>query len=231
MKKNIWRIIILILPLILIIYLLLLRSFSFPVYQRVGAEDNLLEWGQFFLYLFSGILTILLAIKYKENKFLLVIYIILTLGLLFIAFEEISWGERIPFLPNIFALPTELMERNVQGEQNIHNIDSIHSIIGYIYIVLGFIGCFAWIGKRLIKKSTNIREAFKKTLNHIIPEWYYFFYFFPLFINLLSRNKYGFMPQDYEVAETCLALGVFLFFLQSYIKKKKGKWMILDSNQ
>ena len=77
MKKNIWRIIILILPLILIIYLLLLRSFSFPVYQRVGAEDNLLEWGQFFLYLFSGILTILLAIKYKENRFLLVIYRVL----------------------------------------------------------------------------------------------------------------------------------------------------------
>ena len=62
------------------------------------------------------------------------------------------------------------MERNVQGEQNIHNIDSIHSIIGYIYIALGFIGCFAWIGKRFIKKSTNIREAFKKTINHIIPE-------------------------------------------------------------
>ena len=164
MKKNIWRIIILILPLILIIYLLLLRSFSFPVYQRVGAEDNLLEWGQFFLYLFSGILTILLAIKYKENKFLLVIYIILTLGLIFIAFEEISWGERIPFLPNIFALPTELTERNVQGEQNIHNIDSIHSIIGYIYIVLGFIGCFAWIGKRLIKNQQILEKLLRKHL-------------------------------------------------------------------
>ena len=35
----------------------------------------------------------------------------------------------------------------------------------------------------------------------------------------MDIKKYGFMPQDYEVAETCLALGVFLFFFGNYITK------------
>ena len=219
MKSRVWKITVFIFPLLFVAFMLYLRKYHFYTYDRIGAEDNLLEWIQFFLYLFSGILTILLGYRYRKNKFLLAIYILLTLGMFFIAFEEISWGERVCGFTDHALIPENLLERNVQGEINFHNIDSFHSKIGYLYILIGIGGCFSWVGIYFLEKSKKVKKDFKKILRHISPTWIFFFYFFPLFINLLSTKRYGFMPQDYEVAETCLALGVFLFFLGNYITK------------
>lgn len=217
MKSKIVKIITFLFPLVFVGYMLFLRKHDFYVYDRIGAEDNILEWGQFALYLLSGILAILLAYNYRKNKVLLFIYILLSLGLLFIAVEEISWGERVLDISKDIVVPADLMERNVQGELNFHNIDTIHSKIGVAYITIGFVGCFSWLAFHILKKTVKINGEFKKILDSITPSWIFFFYFFPLFINFLDVDKYGFMPQDYELVETCLALGVFLFLLYNYI--------------
>ena len=149
MKSKIVKIITFLFPLVFVGYMLFLRKHDFYVYDRIGAEDNILEWGQFALYLLSGILAILLAYNYRKNKALLFIYILLTLGLLFVAVEEISWGERV--LKDV-VVTADLMERNVQGELNFHNIDTIHSKIGVAYITIGFVGCFSWLAFHILKK-------------------------------------------------------------------------------
>lgn len=217
MKSKIVKIITFLFPLVFVGYMLFLRKHDFYVYDRIGAEDNILEWGQFALYLLSAILAILLAYHYRKNKVLLFIYILLSLGLLFIAVEEISWGERVLDISKDIVVPADLMERNVQGELNFHNIDTIHSKISAAYITIGFIGCFSWLAFHILKKTVKINDEFKKILDRITPSWVFFFYFFPLFINFWDMDKYGFMPQDYELVETCLALGVFLFLLYNYI--------------
>lgn len=217
MKSKILKIITFLFPLLFIGYMLFLRKHDFYVYDRIGAEDNLLEWGQFALYFLSGILAVLLAYNYRKNKALLFIYILLTLALLFIAIEEISWGERVFGITGDSIVSTQLMDRNIQQELNFHNIDTIHSKIGYIYLIIGFWGCFASLLLSLLQRFVKIKKGIKKILVSITPSWIFFFYFFPLFINFLDRDRYGFTPQDYELAETCLALGVFLFLLYKYI--------------
>lgn len=217
MKSKILKIITFLFPLLFIGHMLFLRKNDFYVYNRIGAEDNLLEWGQFALYFLSGILAILLAYRHRKNKALLFIHILLSIALLFIAIEEISWGERLFGITRDSVVPIELMERNVQEELNFHNIDTIHSKIGYIYLIIGFFGCFSSLLLALLKRFAKIKKVFEGILRHITPSWIFFFYFFPLFINFFDMDMYGLMPQDYELAETCLALGVFLFLLYKYI--------------
>ena len=219
MKRKAWQIITLIFPLLFCIYMLLLRKYNFYVYERVGLEDNILEWTQFFLYFLSGIFSVLLAFRYKRERILLLIYILFSAIFFFIAFEEISWGERGLGNLSSVIIPTDLMGRNLQGESNFHNIDSIHSKIGYIYSGIGVLGCFSWLGVHLLGKFGSIEKRFRKVLDHLVPQWYLFFYFFPLFINFLSIERFGFMPQDYELTETCLALGIFLFVIGNYVGK------------
>lgn len=158
-------------------------------------------------FLLSFCLSTLLAFKLRKGKLIFVIYLFLSLGLLFIALEEISWGERI------FGgiLPARLAQRNVQGEINIHNIDSINGKIGYLYILIGFVGCFSWLAICIFKKIFFLKNSFVNTMEKIVPSYIFFFYFFPLFINLITN--YGFRPQDYESVEFILALGIFMYLL------------------
>lgn len=207
-------------PIIFILFFLWLRKNHFQTYEIVAFEDGVLEWGQFFLYLFSFILSLALAIRFRKKKFLFVIYALMAMAFLFISLEEISWGERI-FGTGVVPISEDLMGRNIQGEMNFHNIDSIHSKIGYIYIAIGFVGCFAWLGISLLRRFMKLGKEMEELLFHIIPPWYYFFYFFPLFINLITITMYEFMPQDYEVVETVLAIGLFIFVLGNFIRFRK----------
>lgn len=207
MKGKNWESFVFLLPLLIggVLYFLLLKNTT--LYERIGMEDGVLEWAQFIFYFLSFCLSTLLAFKLRKDKLIFVIYLFLSLGLLFIALEEISWGERI------FGgiLPTTLAQRNVQGEINIHNIDSINGKIGYLYILIGFVGCFSWLAICIFKKIFFLKNSFVNTMEKIVPSYIFFFYFFPLFINLITN--YGFRPQDYESVEFILALGIFMYLL------------------
>lgn len=205
-------------PILFILFFLWVRVNHFQTYEIVAFEDGVLEWGQFYLYFLSAILAILLAIRFRKNRILLVIYSLMAMAFLFISLEEISWGERI-FGTGVVPIPEDLMSRNVQGEINFHNIDSIHSSIGYVYIAIGFVGCFAWLGMSILRRFMKLGKDLEERLLHIIPPWYYFFYFFPLFINLITM--YEFMPQDYEVVETVLSIGLFVFVLGNFVRFRR----------
>ncbi len=182
MKEKIWKGFVFFLPLLIggILYYLLIKNTR--LYEAIGVEDGILEWTQFLFLIISVCLSILLAFRFKEEKILFVIYLLFSIALLFVALEEISWGERIFGGINTDLVPVSLMERNLQGEINIHNIDSIHSKIGYVYILLGFLGCFSWLMVSISKKIFSLNQSFLKVVEQIVPSYIFFFYFFPLFI-------------------------------------------------
>ena len=214
MKEKIWKGFVFFLPLLTggILYYLLITNT--PLYEAIGVEDGILEWTQFIFLIVSVCLSILLAFRFKKEKILFLIYLLFSLALLFVALEEISWGERIFDGVNADLVPVSLMGRNIQGEINIHNIDSIHSKIGYVYILLGFLGCFSWLILCISKKIFSLNKSFLKIVEQVVPSYIFFFYFLPLFINLFT--SYGFRPQDYESVEFIFSLGIFLYLIDSY---------------
>ncbi len=214
MKEKIWKGFVFFLPLLIggILYYLLIKNTR--LYEAIGVEDGILEWTQFLFLIISVCLSILLAFRLKTEKILFVIYILFSLAFLFVALEEISWGERIFDGVNPDLVPVSLMERNIQGEINIHNIDSIHTKIGYVYILLGFLGCFSWLILCISKKVFSLNKSLLKIVEQIVPSWIFFFYFLPLFINLFTN--YGFRPQDYESVEFILSLGILLYLVNGH---------------
>jgi hypothetical protein len=93
------------------------------VYALLANEDALVEWVQFLFVLAMVVLAVLLAIALwrQGHRWLALLYAVAALGALFIAGEEVSWGQRILG----FLTPAELEDINKQGEANIHNIGSI----------------------------------------------------------------------------------------------------------
>jgi hypothetical protein len=73
-------------------------------------------------------------------------YLALAVGLLFIAGEEASWGQRILG----FDGPTALVEANIQGESNLHNLldrYALHAV--YIAVGLWGSGLGRWVTVRV----------------------------------------------------------------------------------
>jgi hypothetical protein len=95
-----------------------LHDRAFALYRQLVQEDALLEWATFWLLLlaawnFAGLA---LALRRRFERFPLAAAL-LALFCVFVAMEEISWGQRIF---NFDATP-ELLAINSQREFNIHN--------------------------------------------------------------------------------------------------------------
>ena len=219
MKNRVRKTALFIFPFLLAIGFFTLFNKKLLVYERIGLEDGLLEWTQFVLFLLSSILAVLLAFKFKRNRILLLIYVIIALGMFFVASEEISWGERVIDIEDVWIIPDSFMERNVQGERNFHNIDIFNSKVGLMYTLIGVWGVFSDLFLKLLNRLKKIKRSVFKILKHITNPWYLSMYFFPLFINLIITNE--FRPQHYEVSETFLSMGIFLFLLRNYFLTKE----------
>jgi H+/gluconate symporter-like permease len=187
-KLKLTHILLCILPIISLLIFFLLARYRNPIYQLIGMEDGILEWLQFVLFLFSSLLALLISYKLsKSNKVISFIYLILTLGLMFIALEEISWGQRI---------------FNWETTQKFQEI-------GLIYLAICAYATLGWI---LLK--INFKKVVKQFLEYFIIPSFLILYFLPLSINAL--HFLSFAPQDYEVTEFLMSLGFFIFFLFKY---------------
>jgi hypothetical protein len=204
-KLKLTHILLCILPIISLLIFFLLARYRNPIYQLIGMEDGILEWLQFVLFLFSSLLALLISYKLsKSNKVISFIYLILTLGLMFIALEEISWGQRI-----FNWETTQKFQENIQQETNIHNLEVFHNTIGLIYLAICAYATLGWI---LLK--INFKKVVKQFLEYFIIPSFLILYFLPLSINAL--HFLSFAPQDYEVTEFLMSLGFFIFFLFKY---------------
>lgn len=102
------------------------------------AEDGIVESVQ--VVLLVGVVAFAAGLAARlwrqQRRSAALIYAVLAVGALFVAFEEISWGQRILGLQT----PEGLGEVNTQGELNIHNIGIIEDAFEMGQLVGSFYG-------------------------------------------------------------------------------------------
>jgi hypothetical protein len=152
----------------------------------------------------------------------------LILLFLFIALEEISWGQQIFH----FSTPEEIAAHNVQSETTLHNLDIFQkSFLLHCFYVI-FCLSFAF-SKQIIKmiqaklpKLKNIDFFIVNNsliLYFLIPALFYIHLEFvrPLLIKLLPNIKF-LGSSDQEIFELILSVGIILYSVILYkIFKRK----------
>jgi hypothetical protein len=216
-----------ILPILIILGMYILNRENYPLYKRVGSEDNLIEWLQVLAYASSSILSFFLSLRFRKvSKIMFAIFLILSLGFLFVAGEEISWGQRLFGIEadGVFDGETEIpvLKKNVQSETNLHNFVPIHSKVGYMYLGIGAYGIFSWFVVCILTKIFKIQKGIRKYLRYFTVPPYLFLYFFVSAINLQTISRRGVGPQEYELAELILSLGILITMVIYYTSAKKN---------
>jgi len=152
-------------------------------YAKLLSEDQWGEYSTFACFLVGGILLFTLSFKTREKVSRLV-WGIIGMGFLFIAFEEISWGQRIFNFPT----PGIFLNQNLQKETTIHNLEFFEAfpkiLLLPLFILIG-------VGVSLIiifSRETSKKEIFIKFRLPYIP-----LPLIPLFLlipyfNLLDRS-------------------------------------------
>lgn len=231
-RSRIFKVIIFFIP-IAIIFLITAIRILFGIdddfYEKLTVEDGPIENATAIAYFISFIFSLAIAKFFKERSIFLAIFLILALGFLFIALEEISWGQRI----FNFKAP-DWFPQNYQGEMNIHNREVLQRSALVVFFILSVLGSFTWfvlpkIYNSIFKKAGNNYKTF---LRYAVPSKYLMSYFFPIlpftvlpilklkivFDGLISLNLLGW--DDFEALELLLSIGILLFLLHSYIKLK-----------
>lgn len=227
-KKT--KLVIFFIPIILIIFIIITKITLGPAnvpYLILISEDGPVEYATFIIYFVTIIFSLLSAkIFFKRGKkrygFL---YFAMALVFIFIAMEEISWGQRIINLD----LPEFFLE-STQGEMNIHDLPVVAIFEDPMIIIAGLIGGLLWV---IFQKSKNTNfYSFKR---FFVPGWYLMSYFIPVSIFYLMLNltppeqisQEGFywnftFPKEQEPFEFLLSLGFFGFILINYIRLRKA---------
>ncbi len=207
------------LPLTLVGFWWLLMT-DYLTFVDVLREDYLVEYLQFFLFLISAVFSFKLFKYFKsenKNKINAIIFLILSIGLFFIAGDEISWGQRLLGIET----PEQVQEVNKQNEFTVHNLQYFQdSVLHLSYKVVGLYGAFSYlIVKYILPKKYN-----KLTL--FTPKPYLFFCFFSVFAYYFIFDAYfepleiqiGKAPMNswQEIFEAYLAFGLFGYVKETF---------------
>lgn len=114
-----------------------LGAMAFPfrsLYGLLANEDGVVEWSQVALLVTLVVVYAHLAVLLwrADRRWLAALYGVAALASLFIAGEEISWGQRVLG----FATPEGLDAINDQGETNIHNIGLVVKVFNLVVVTI-----------------------------------------------------------------------------------------------
>ncbi len=227
-KENI-KFALLLSPWILLIAGSLIRLSLPNLFDRLLWEDGPVEYLTCLFSLVSGLFSLLFSYHLTDvpNKFeqkwqqrlIQAAYLLLGLGLIFVAGEEISWGQRI----FNFETPANINQANLQDEINLHNHPLIFKYVYYAYQVIGLYGAFSRLVVRLIgrvvgKKSKTVLDL----LQEFTPPSYLMFWFLlmPFYVKL--RYTYGIWSWSEfgESGEMYLMFGFMVWTMSKYIQVK-----------
>ena len=233
LENRVSKGVIFIIPIVLISVVFLIKIISGiddAFYKNLTKEDGVIENATVMVYIIAFIFSLLIAKQFKSNKILFTLFLILGLGFFFIAFEEISWGQRLLDFESPDWFP-----KNIQKETSIHNLKVFQDYRATSYIVVAFMGAFSWIIFPQIKRIVNFGKNYEIFLEYAIPSKFLFSYFFSVSIykltwivwpeELVRGNKaMNFLINyDSEFFELILAFGIMLFVLHSFVKLKVSK--------
>lgn len=195
--------------------------------MKIIREDSILEYIQFFLYILSGTFTIKIVkrlIELKESKFKIIAFSLLAILFFFIAFEEISWGQRILNIET----PESVASNNAQGELTVHNLASLHLTMHFAYIAIGIYG----ISSRFLLKKIFPKQYLKFrifTPDYFLSPYFLFaivfWYFITYFSAPLSFMAGEIMPlwKWQELFEMYVAIAFFFYVVYTYRENLKNR--------
>ncbi|MDN5569872.1 MAG: hypothetical protein L0G22_01210 [Propionibacteriaceae bacterium] len=133
-------------PIVGTVVLALIYLIDRPSYYMVLREDFPVEWLQFAALLFTAVLAALTAWRLRHRRGAAIVLVLVAVGALLLAGEEISWAQRAL---NI-ATPDRLAGVNEQAETNFHNIEvtgfRLQSVFKGITVLIAVAGvAFAWL--------------------------------------------------------------------------------------
>ena len=108
-------------------------------YRLLVNEDGIAEWLQVLalVVLFAIYLRLGVHLWGLGRRLYSILFVVAGVGVIFIAGEEISWGQRLFGV----VTPKELQDINNQGETNIHNIGPLLRIFNLVVLVVSAIAC------------------------------------------------------------------------------------------
>ena len=177
-------------------------------FDWLRSEDGPLEWLQFFEYMISSLLALLVFLRRKKKKEInSIIWLLIAFLSLVIAGEEISWGQRLTGIGI-----TSISDMNVQGETNFHNLPFFHNyLLDPIFeISCIFLGWFGW------RKFNNIDAFPAKNLSLYFLFVALFYFYFD--ISWASTTQQ--IRNDQEIFEFLLSSGIFIHCLNTLNKSK-----------
>ncbi|KGG11903.1 MULTISPECIES: pectate lyase [Prochlorococcus] len=206
-----------------VIYLIIIYGFIYILpygkyvvgmswFDWLRSEDGPLENMQFLFYLLASIFAFLTARKKLRDGINLnsVMWLLLALLCLFIAGEEISWGERITGFGS-----QALRDINSQGESNIHNLPFFHHILLDPSFEISCI-LFGWIGWHFWPKLDFLPK--KRYSLYFLFVALFFFYFDISYSSTIKQIR-----NDQEIFEFLMSLGLLLHCWSSAIARHKNR--------
>lgn len=162
---------------LVMLFFVLWIEFSPITFSSYGAEDYVIENLTAIFFLISSIGFFITALKStylkKQNTNMAYFMIIAWAILMFIFFgEEISWGQRI----FNFNTPDSLMEVNLQGEFNIHNIGIVDTALGGKYRYLSIMMLLTGVIFPLTALTSWGKKIFQKFNYPICPLQFMLFF-------------------------------------------------------
>ncbi len=220
-KKHI-KTIIFFLPLAIITILLSIRFTHPKVHQFIIKEDSIVEYLTVFSSLAVSYFGAVILFKFKKIKndkytsFLLKFFCIIAIIFgIFIAGEEISWGQRIFNIET----PENYKKINVQDETTIHNLEDTGNIFRYSTLIAGIHGAISWIFVIFLRKIKIIPKKLINTLNFWVPPFYTTLWFW--LTPYIFKYGYGGLTRFSENVEMLMLTGYGITWARNYLQIKK----------
>ncbi|MGB3592217.1 MAG: hypothetical protein WBA16_11085 [Nonlabens sp.] len=195
---------------------ILLLYFNPELFQILGREDHIAEYGTAVLLGCVSVILFLVFLRIRgEYKFLSVLFLITSILFFLGMGEEVSWGQRIVG----FGTPEDLAAINDQDEVNFHNINKYFFDSLLLHGILFL--CLIIIVLRLLKFRTFINiplpSAFV-TLSALVVTMYaghYFYWsYWALVIGMGTIGLhilYGILNKDY-ILTVMAAISLFIYY-------------------
>jgi hypothetical protein len=180
------------------------------LFRLITNEDRVLEWSQFAAYAATVPVALAVAMRLWRGGERLGagVFLLLAVGALLIAGEEISWGQRIFDVET----PETLNALNRQGEIGVHNISSVEHVLIVGFMLAGLYGSLVpWLALR--------HPLAKRRLGLFVPPLYLTSFFFVVFLHRLARLAFPslegntFFVKFGEWPELCFATALLQFAL------------------
>lgn len=176
-------------------------------YRFLLVENGPIEWLQFLLFLAAAVggVVVTASLWRRAHRAPALLWAAFALAALFIAGEEIAWGQQVFH----WDTPGPLAEINKQGETTIHNIGTVQRLFNATMLLVGAYGGLACLIRGHRAAAAGLSWLF-------VPPFFLSSAFWILFAYKLVRltlwRESGFTVTKFgEWSELCLAFGLAVF--------------------